>query len=89
MTRPVSKWSNLDLQLMRLVVKAWDEMQSPPSLREISRTIGVSAPRLMDLQDGKHGKPTVDEFCAFARAVNLEPAATLTKALQLVEQQTV
>lgn len=80
MTRPASQWSDLDREAMRLVFDEWNTRHKELSLRAASRAIGVSAPRVMDLRDGRHGKPTVEEFCDLCTLLGLDPGRTLNEA---------
>ena len=69
---------------MRLICDEWNAHHKDISLRAASRAINVSAPRLMDLRDGQHGKPTVDEFCDLCTLFGLDPGQTLKEALKAV-----
>ena len=82
MARTGREWTELDRELMRIIFDARDAMPNAPSLREIARRIGVSQPRVLDLRDGQHGQPSVDELCGICDAVGLDPAKTLDEALK-------
>lgn len=70
---------------MRIVFDEWNANHGETSLRAASRAIGVSAPRLMDLRDGAHGKPTLDEYCNLCRLFGLDPGRTLNEALANID----
>lgn len=84
MTRPASQWSDLDRESMRIIFDEWNANHRDLSLRAAARAIGVSAPRLMDLRDGAHGKPTLEEYCGLCRTMDLDPGRTLNEALRAV-----
>ncbi len=81
MPRTTNEWTSLDRTLMDLVMRQWNAMDDPPSLRSMARRIGVSAPRVMDLRDHRNGRPLVDEFCAICETIGIDAARTLRTAL--------
>ena len=81
MPRLAREWTQLDKELMNRVIDAWYSMDDPPSLRALSRTLDVSAPRIMDLRDQKNGRPLIGEYIDLCAAVGLDPAKTLDEAL--------
>ena len=67
-----------------MVFEELGRMDDPPSLRALARGIGVSGPRVLDLRDGAHGTPTLDEFCDLCSLVGLDPVETLHEAMRRV-----
>lgn len=86
MPRTTNEWTKLDRTLMDLVMRQWNAMDAPPSLRAMARAIGVSAPRVMDLRDHRNGRPLVDEFCAICEVIGADAARTLKAALDETRQ---
>ena len=82
MARTGREWTELDREIMRIIFDARDAMPNQPSLRETARRIGVSQPRVLDLRDGRHGQPDVDEYINLCQLFGLDPAETLDRALK-------
>lgn len=80
MTRPVSEWTPIDIEVRDVIFNKLKECDM--SLRALSREINVSLPRVLDIRDGKHGKPTLEEFMNLCLAVGLNPADVLRDAMR-------
>ena len=81
-----SVWTLADITVMGLISEKRDESPFQISDRALARAIDVSAPRVSDLFNCRHGSPSLREFIALCQFFNLNPASRLEQALQLSRQ---
>lgn len=79
-------WTLADITVMGLISEKRDESPFQISDRALARAIDVSAPRVSDLFNCRHGSPSLREFIALCQFFNLNPASRLEQVLQLSRQ---
>ena len=77
-----NNWDSTDVEAMKLFAVKRKASTIPVSDRALARRIGVSQPRVLDLRDGRHGQPDVDEYINLCQLFGLDPAETLDQALK-------
>lgn len=72
-----NNWSEADVAAMKLFANKREKLHIPISDRALARAIGVSAPRIADLFNYRHGVPTLQEFLALCVVFNIKPSQAM------------
>lgn len=84
-----SNWETTDVAAMRIFAEKRASLTIPISDRAIARAIGVSAPRIADLFNSRHGVPTLQEFLGLCRVFDLLPSETIDKVMTCAQSEEV
>ena len=76
-----NNWESTDIEAMKLFAEKRESSTIPVSDRALARAIGVSAPRVADLFNFRHGTPTLREFIALCTVFSMKPSDTIDAAI--------
>lgn len=83
-----NNWEPTDVEAMKLFAAQRESSTIPISDRALARAIGVSAPRVSDLFNFRHGTPTLREFIALCAVFKLSPSSAIDAAINNAAKNT-
>ncbi|MCI1984110.1 MAG: hypothetical protein LKJ47_04995 [Bifidobacteriaceae bacterium] len=80
-------WSDIDKAAMDFFAQKRAENPLPVSDRALARALGVSAPRVADLFNYRHGVPTLQEFVSLCVVFSAKPSETISLAIENAQKR--
>jgi AraC-like DNA-binding protein len=80
-------WSDIDKAAMDFFAQKRAENPLPVSDRALARALGVSAPRVADLFNYRHGVPTLQEFVSLCVVFSAKPSETISLAIENAQRR--